>query len=72
MVSLRENTITLNVAKTNYKEETKGYLSCTSFYCDNYSSNYLANNLTFHEKPKHIKIIYHITQEKVNTDLIFL
>ena len=34
-------------------------------YRDNYSTRYIATNLVFHERTKHIEIDYHVVREKL-------
>ncbi|GKC45238.1 retrovirus-related pol polyprotein from transposon TNT 1-94, partial [Tanacetum coccineum] len=36
-----------------------------TLFCDNQSALYLARNLTFHSKAKHIRVQYHFVREKV-------
>ncbi|GKG27125.1 hypothetical protein Tco_0402828 [Tanacetum coccineum] len=37
----------------------------STLFCDNQSALYLARNLAFHSKTKHIRVQYHFIREKV-------
>lgn len=34
-----------------------------NMYCDKQSTNFIANNPAFHEKPKYIKVDYHFIKK---------
>jgi len=43
-----------------------------TLFCDNWSAIHIANNLTFHERTRHIEMDYHIVREKVLAKLLHL
>jgi hypothetical protein len=41
-------------------------------FCDNNSAIYLAKNLIFHFRSKHIKLMYHWIQKLLDREILFL
>lgn len=52
--------------------KTFGFYKFTfvTLYCDSKSSLYIASNLVFHERTKHIDIECHVVREKLLQDFI--
>nr|GEU62814.1 reverse transcriptase domain-containing protein [Tanacetum cinerariifolium] len=51
-------------------EELRHKQEKITLFCNNQSALYLARNLTFHSKTKHIRIQYHFVREKVEEETV--
>ena len=51
-------------------EELRNKIQKITVYCDSQSALYIASNLTFHSKTKHIGVQYHFVQEVVEGESV--
>nr|GEZ28279.1 Gag-Pol polyprotein [Tanacetum cinerariifolium] len=51
-------------------EEIRHKQEKITLFCDNQSALYLARNLSFHSKTKHIRVQYHFVREKVKEGIV--